>query len=150
VRVDAWTARYADRIITAAEALAKDLRDKYGIPGEKVLTIHNDININEMRPNRSREAIRDELGVPPGSPCLTAIGRMTQQKGFTYFLKALSSITRRFPAVRCFFVGDGPLRDELEWEASTLELHNNCQFTGMRTDIADILEATDIFIPPSL
>jgi glycosyltransferase involved in cell wall biosynthesis len=150
VRVDAWTARYADRIITVAEALAKDLRDKYGIPREKVLTIHNGINMDEMRPTRSREAIRDELGVPSGSPCLTAIGRMTQQKGFTYFLKALPSITRRFPSVRCFFVGDGPLRDELEREASTLDLHNNCQFTGMRTDIVDILKATDIFVLPSL
>lgn len=150
VAVDAWTARYAERIIAVADALAADLRDKYGIAAEKVLTIHNGVDMEELRATRGREALREELGLKPEDPCLSAIGRMTNQKGFTFLVRALPSIAERSPGVRCLFVGDGPLRYDLEREAHALGVADICRFTGMRTDIPDILSATDVFVMPSL
>lgn len=150
VKTDVWTARYAQRIITVAEALARDLRDKYGIPAEKILTIHNGIDLSELEPTRSREAVRDDLGIPPDSPLVGAIGRMTHQKGFTYLLQALPALIERVPKTQCLLVGDGPLRGELEREAVQLGLLDRCIFTGLRTDIPDLLTAIDVFVLPSL
>ncbi|MDA2916135.1 glycosyltransferase family 4 protein [Nitrospinae bacterium AH_259_B05_G02_I21] len=150
VNADAWTARTAQRIIAVAEALGRDLRDKYGIPAEKILTIHNGIDLATLAPTRSREAIRAELGIPAESPCVGAIGRMTHQKGFTYLLQALPSLSERFPATRCIFVGDGPLRHDLQGETARLGLFDRCTFTGYRFDLPDLFQAMDVFILPSL
>lgn len=150
VKVDAWTARYAQRIISVAEALSDDLRDRYGIPAEKITTIHNGIDLGDLVPTGSRESIRVKLAIPPESPCVGVIGRLTHQKGFTFFLQALPSLFERFPALQCFVAGDGPLRDVLEREATRLALLNRCTFLGYRSDIPDLLQALDVLVLPSL
>ena len=150
VKVDTWTARYAQRIISVAEALSDDLRDRYGIPAGKITTIHNGIDLDDLVPTGSRESIRGKLAIPPESPCVGVIGRLTHQKGFTFFLQALPSLFERFPALQCFVAGDGPLRDVLEREATRLALLNRCTFFGYRSDIPDLLQALDVLVLPSL
>ena len=150
VKADAWTARYAQRIITVAEALARDLRDRYGIPAEKILTIHNGIDLAELAPARSRDAVLKEFGIPSEAPCMGAIGRMTNQKGFVFLLRALPALFDRFPTARCLLVGEGPLRGDLEREAAKLGVSDRCIFTGLRNDIPDLFQAMDVFVMPSL
>jgi glycosyltransferase involved in cell wall biosynthesis len=150
VKADAWTARYAQRIIAVADALARDLREGYGIPQEKILTIHNGLDLSELKVSRSPEEARQELGIPQDSLCVGSAGRMTHQKGFIYLIRAMPEVFRRFPKARLLLVGDGPLREKLEAEALRLGIRELCIFPGYRADIPDILQAMDVFVLSSL
>jgi glycosyltransferase involved in cell wall biosynthesis len=46
--------------------------------------------------------------------------------------------------------GDGPLREELEQYAASAEISNVVRFLGWRTDVSDVLSASDCTILPSL
>ena len=47
-------------------------------------------------------------------------------------------------------VGDGNLREAIERKVEYLGLSNRVIFAGIRSDVADVLQAMDIFVFPSL
>ena len=52
--------------------------------------------------------------------------------------------------VRLVLVGEGPLRSALEAQVAAAQLTGAVNFLGFRSDVADILNASDIVIAPSL
>ncbi len=77
---------------------------------------------------------------------ITFIGRLIAVKGLKYLIEAANRIQEDF---KLLIVGDGPQREELIDQASKSR-PNRIVFTGQRTDVPDILAATDIFVLPSL
>lgn len=77
---------------------------------------------------------------------IVSIGRLTEEKGQIYLIKAFSGIVSEYPGAKLLFVGDGPLRSFLESEARSLELENNVIFAGIRNDIPEMLIMADIFV----
>ena len=46
-------------------------------------------------------------------------------------------------------VGDGPLRKQIETKVAALGLSDRVIFTGVRSDVADLMQAMDILVFPS-
>ncbi|NIO20219.1 MAG: glycosyltransferase, partial [Candidatus Aenigmarchaeota archaeon] len=92
---------------------------------------------------------REELGIDDG-PVVGTIARLSPQKDVHTFLYAISNVVREFPSLRCFIVGDGDQRRELENLSHRLELNGNVIFLGYRDDVREILEILDVFVLSSL
>lgn len=81
---------------------------------------------------------------------IVSIGRVTRLKGYEYLLRAIPGISKTFPSVEFWIVGDGPDLPRLEQMARDLGVSNQVVFTGQRNDIPSILEKADLFVLPSL
>jgi glycosyltransferase involved in cell wall biosynthesis len=77
------------------------------------------------------------------------IGRLIQNKGPHLLVDALASMRRNKQRVFATFVGDGPMRKELERRVQLAGLRNDVRFTGHVTDVGPFLRAADVFVRPS-
>ena len=100
-------------------------------------------------PVRSQK-VRQELGIPSESFVVGHIGRFNAVKNHTFLLDVFSKLKEQQQNALLLLVGDGDLRGEVEKKASDLGLSDCVIFTGIRSDVPDLLQAMDCFVFPSL
>ena len=100
---------------------------------------------------KSRAEIRQQIGLPPEARVVIAVGRMCPQKDFATALDALSILNRRdtVPDLQCLLCGEGEEKVRLEGRAQQMGLAGVVRFMGARTDIPDLLTASDVFLSTS-
>jgi len=97
------------------------------------------------QPSRTRNEVRAELGVGD-RPLLLAIGRLHPQKDYPTLFAATELLNRRDPRPALVVVGDGPDRAPLTALAQNIEGSGSVTLLGHRDDIADLLQAADVFV----
>lgn len=124
-----------------------------GAPPPKVQTIRYGLEYTPQPPperEASRKAARHDLGVAGDAPVAGIVCRLVEQKGVSYGLRAFALTVTRFPDAQLVIVGDGPLRADLEAEATALGLAKNVRFLGWRGDVTRLMTAFDVLLLPSL
>jgi glycosyltransferase involved in cell wall biosynthesis len=97
-----------------------------------------------------RAAVRQDLAIPADAFVIGHVGRMSEVKNHRFMLRVAAEVARRVPDMRALFVGDGPLREEIEREAARLGLTDRTIFAGTRLDVPRLLcGAVDSFLFPS-
>lgn len=61
---------------------------------------------------------------------IIAVGRLVEQKGFVYLLRAVASLRKTHPDIRLTIIGDGPLKKSLRREATRLKIERLVRFLG--------------------
>jgi glycosyltransferase involved in cell wall biosynthesis len=122
-------------------------------------TIFNGVDTGHFDPARfddaRRRAIREQHGMPAGSPVVGLVGRLVREKGFFEFVRAAKIVLATHPEARFLVVGDvlpsdhDGSRDELNEEIQKLGIAERVVFAGMVKDTAPCLAAMDIFCLPS-
>jgi glycosyltransferase involved in cell wall biosynthesis len=149
--INRLTAQMDDHVIAVCEVARQTEIKRAHILPDKVTTIYNGINLEEyLTILRSRDEIRKYLGVTNEDFVVVSTGRMHYQKGYSILINAISLITNTYPSIKLLLVGDGPVRSILEKYALELGISNQIMFTGQRSDISDILHASDVYISSSL
>ncbi|MFN7225273.1 MAG: glycosyltransferase [Paracoccaceae bacterium] len=89
--------------------------------------------------------------LPQGGPHLVAIGRLSEQKGFTLLIDAMALIARDLPDLRLTLVGDGELRPQIEAALARHGLAGRVTLTGWLDEagVRDALAASQALIVPS-
>lgn len=131
--------------IAVSEGVAESLVTNAGLPRNSIEVIHN-----AAAPYEEGEAgppIPDRSG---REVWIGYFGRLAQEKGVDRLLDALSLLRQRCPDARAILVGGGYLRDELEAQATALDLDAIACFAGHRTDAREIMRRVDIVVLPSL
>jgi glycosyltransferase involved in cell wall biosynthesis len=90
------------------------------------------------------------LGIPTDVPLIGCIGRLVEQKGYPYFLKAAKGVIQAEPRAHFLIIGDGPLENDLKTQAAELGIREQVIFAGARSDIEELLPCLDIFALASL
>lgn len=150
--IERITAPWSDAVVACSEAVRRYALDQYGVRRGLVRTLHNGIEIGEMRPldPERRRLLRRELGAGPGDLLLGCVGRLVEpKKGLTVLLAATARIAREIPGARLVIVGDGPARALLERCAAQEGVRGRTLFTGLRRDVDLIMSALDLFVMPS-
>ncbi|MDR1104282.1 MAG: glycosyltransferase family 4 protein [Endomicrobium sp.] len=93
---------------------------------------------------------KETLGINKNLRVITTICPFKPQKNLKDFIKTASLIAPRLKDVIFFIVGDGEQRKELEVLRDSLNLKNRVFMLGWRTDIVEILKASDVFVLTSL
>lgn len=142
-------ARWCDRIVTVSE-FQRDWALRVGIGSPtKVISIPNGVPTERAQPKRSREDVRAELGVGDGFMLLST-GRLAEQKGLEYLIRAAALLRSDLPEAKIVLAGDGPLREKLSRLVSDLRLEETVSVLGHRSDVGDLLAASDLVVLPSL
>jgi len=149
VAVERFAARWCDRIVTVSE-FQRDwaLRAGIGRPGQ-VVAIPNGVPTDRAKPRRSRADVRAELGLGDEFTILST-GRLAEQKGLEYLIHAAPLLRQDLPHARILLAGDGPLGNKLARLVSSLGLDDTVTLLGRRSNVGDLLAASDLIVLPSL
>jgi glycosyltransferase involved in cell wall biosynthesis len=133
-----------DRIVAVARGHARYLNRVEKVPADKIITIYNGVDPGRFRPRLSRAEAKLQLNIPPDDPVVSMVALLRPDKAHDVLLDAAHLVLREVPNTRFLIVGDGPTRQLLVRQATTLGISQHVHFLGVRTDIAVILAATDV------
>lgn len=141
--------KWFDAVVPVSRTVKEFLLES-GVRKERINLIENGIDVSRFNSKEKDKGLLKRLGLAHGCKVIGTVGRLSEEKGHTYFLKAAKKIMDSFGD--CFFliVGEGPLRKDLEGEARMLGINDRVVFTGKRNDIPELLSVMDIFVLPSL
>ncbi|MBI4678253.1 MAG: glycosyltransferase family 4 protein [Elusimicrobia bacterium] len=95
-----------------------------------------------------RQALLSSVGLPGKKLLVTSIGNLKPQKNPHDFLSLASRLAREFKDAGFLFVGEGPLRPELDQRVG--DAPGSLSLPGWRLDVPQILAASDVFVLTSL
>ena len=149
-RLDRWSLRKADRVVTVCEAFAKNLAGA-GVPHERICVQHNSIRPEPAAGVKEVQALRERLGVSEGERIVLAVGRLSQEKAHVDLLRAFRNLgdTATTINVRLVIVGDGPEREALKAAAASLGLSDRVTFAGQASDVRPFYAIADVLVNPS-
>lgn len=138
-----------DHVTTVAAGMEALLRE-YAVAAP-VTVIPNDVDLGDFL-GASGEGVREELGLPPGETLLLSVSRLAAEKNLVFLLDAVAPLLRDGPPARLVFVGDGPLRPDLERRTREAGLAGRVTFTGRLPHAltARYYAAADLFLMPSI
>jgi glycosyltransferase involved in cell wall biosynthesis len=137
--------RLADDVNAVCEFSARSLSERDGFRASRIHVIENGIDIERYRPGRNQAELKAALGLDPSRRYIACIARFHPVKDHRTLIRAFSDVARALGDVDLLLVGDGQLRGELEAEVTALQLTGRVRFLGVRDDVAEILQASDVF-----
>lgn len=143
-------AKRTGRIIAVSEMVRNYVIARDWIGSGEVEVIHNGIDLSRFSSRLGRADAREKLGIPADCFLLGIVGRLSEQKGHIYLVRAMPSLKERIPEIKLLVIGPGALETSLKKEAASLGLGESVLFLGSRRDIPDLLAALDVFVMPSL
>jgi glycosyltransferase involved in cell wall biosynthesis len=136
-------------IFASHRIYAETIRYGYA-PESRSIFIPNGINLAPYQSARSRQELRNNLGLPQSKPIVTFVGRLVTDKGVDILFDALTKLgcsgSNEF---HLCLVGGGPLENDLKTRAKELELEKTVHFCGYCDNVLDYLLASDCFVLPS-
>lgn len=134
-------------VIAVGEKVKENLVNYYHIPEKQVTVIHNAI-----KPFDGKIEIVDELkqAREDGYTLVGNIGRLSEQKGMTYFIQAAAKVIKDCPDIKFYIIGSGELENELKAEAKKLLPDETLIFLGYRSDIQNVMSQLDFVVLSSL
>lgn len=153
--VGPWLGRHSlrrladcDRLVCVSDFIRREALDG-GVASDRAFTLRNAVTAQQPSSAQRLEALRRELGLVAGQPIVSTVGRIDPQKGQADVLEAFSLVAPRVQGAHLLIVGEGPTRGTLEALAGRLGIGDRVTFTGARSDVADLLALTSVFIHPA-
>ena len=117
--------------------------------GSEFEVLNNAIDAKNYSYNiAKRIEMRKRLYIPENTILIGHVGRFCYPKNHTFLIDIFAHLCRQKQAY-LLLVGDGELRLEIEKKVEALHLENKVIFTGIRSDVADLMQAMDVFVFPS-
>jgi glycosyltransferase involved in cell wall biosynthesis len=139
-RAQALAFRWCDAVVCNSQAAAARLIAT-GIATDRITIIGNAL------PAEVFTAAPAALPKRPGIVRVGMVARMNHRyKNHSGFLRIAAQVHQRMPDAEFLLVGDGPLRQELEREASGLGLGASVIFLGDRQDMPAVLASMDVAV----
>jgi L-malate glycosyltransferase len=144
--------RLFDRVLAVSEEVRSFCIDHDHIPPEKVLTLYNGVDLDEL----SRRAMEGDAawrtGIPDGVPLISTVANIRRVKGIDVLLRAAAMVCRAVP--QAVFVIAGTVLEkqtfaELQEEVEALQLRDNFRFVGKLHNPFSLLHASAAFCLPS-
>jgi glycosyltransferase involved in cell wall biosynthesis len=141
--------RLVARIVAVCRAIRDDLI-RQGLPAEKIEVVYSGTDTDRFhRARADGEAVRHELGLPPGAPLVTQIG-VREPKGNDDVVRAFARVHAVRPEARLLLVGARPAtRPRLDALVRETGLGPAVTIWGYRDDVAEILAASQVSVDAS-
>ncbi len=125
----------ADAVMTVSSFMKKRLSSL----GKEVTVIYNGAPLNNPVTHKSSKNI-------------LFVGRLSKQKGIEHLLLAAKEIIAYDEHISFTIVGEGYMREKLEYLAKVLGIADNIHFTGFvpHDKVAEYYQKADIFVAPSI
>jgi glycosyltransferase involved in cell wall biosynthesis len=140
LRVMSW---FCDAIVVVGDDAARFMSEEVGISRRKLRVIPGGVDLSPC--TIPREEARRMLGLPLDELVAVIVARLSPEKNHSMLLRAFVRVQNKLK-MRLLIVGDGPARGSIEAEIASLGLQETATLLGVRTDIPQILAASDVFL----
>jgi glycosyltransferase involved in cell wall biosynthesis len=148
--LDRICSRLAKRVVADGQGARRLAARRQGMSPDRLVTIYDGVDVEELKPSRSPAETRRDLGLEPDRVTVGVIARLDlAKKGQDIFLRAIPAIRAKAPRTQFVLVGDGPDRARIEALLESLPAGTRPVMAGRRTDLADVVAALDILVIPS-
>ncbi len=134
----------ADRVIAVSNLTRNIVINKYGVPADRVVTVHNAVRFAEKEETLPERGVKDKI--------VTFLGRITYQKGPDYFVEAAAKVLKRVPNVRFVMAGSGDMMNHVIRRVARLGIADRFHFTGFLRgdDVHKMFQLSDVYVMPSV
>jgi glycosyltransferase involved in cell wall biosynthesis len=133
-------------VVAVSQGLKRHLSRDLLVRASRIDTIPNGAQLTPV----AQSALRAELRLGEGDQLAVAIGSLYPVKGHRFLLEALALLAERYPRLHVAIAGRGELEAGLRARARDLRVEGRFHLLGLRSDIANLLAAADVFVLPSL
>ncbi|MBO45396.1 MAG: glycosyl transferase family 1 [Planctomycetes bacterium] len=144
-RPNRWLTPWNDVYVAVAKSAAEYLIEHEGLPRDRTIAIYNGVDLSKYA-GEGREEVRQALEIPLGVPVISHVAAFRIEKAHDVLLRAARKVVDAEPESRFLLVGDGETRGEIEQLRAELGLEENVLLLGYRSDIPEILAASDVFV----
>ena len=138
-------------VICNSDMVKRDIAARFGVAGDKLHVIHNGVDPDyfhtELR-HEFREATRDALNIPAGTPAVLFVGSGFERKGLPSLLRALG--TMKSGQTHLVVVGRDKKTAAMMVLAGELGIADRTHFVGGQSDVRPYYAAADVFALPTL
>lgn len=141
---------FANQYWACSKLAAEWMYGKNALTNGKVTIINNAINIEKFKFNKEkREQLRKELGI---ENCFVIghVGRFVKTKNHEFLIDVFNEVLKQRNNAKLLLIGDGNLKSLIEAKVKNLGIEKAVIFLGVRNDVADLYNAMDVFVLPSL
>lgn len=150
--LDAFTARWCERMIAVSKYVGESAAKKLGYPREKITVLYNPVFLSEDVSGNDRDFICNDAGIDPSSRILLFVGRLAPQKGLLTLIKAMPDVISKFPSVHLIALGsagNAEYYDAVKDEVERLNIGDRVHLLGERRAVSEYLKNCELFIFPS-
>jgi len=141
--------KYATDFWSCGELASKYFYSKKLMTTENHKIINNAINVDNFKyKDDIREAYRKELGLED-SFVVGHIGRLHFQKNQEFLIDIFEEIQKLKLNAKLLLIGDGEDKEKLMQKIKEKHIEDKVIFLGIRKDIANLMQAFDVFVFPS-
>jgi glycosyltransferase involved in cell wall biosynthesis len=146
--IEKMLARITDRIVVISDQQLREIHGQFRVgKPEQFAVIPLGLDLAPFAAGSDRRSqLRTEIGATESDVVVGVIGRLTEIKNHSLFLRACAAIAGRGSqqSQRFVIIGDGHLRAQLEAEAASLGVSEHVVFLGSRRNLEDAYPALDI------
>lgn len=144
-----WYKRGIPKYATNLFACGKGAGD-WMFGGASYQIINNAIDVVACAYNPTKcQEMRRQLGLE-NEFTIGHVGRFNQPKNHPFLLDIFAALLRREPKAVLLLVGGGEDMTKIQAKAQALGVAEHVRFLGIRSDVADLMQAMDVFVFPSL
>lgn len=143
--------RYIPKYATGLMACGNDA-GRWMFRGASFKVLNNAINAKRYGYNSDERVLqRKKWGVKQDEILVGHVGRFSPQKNHSFLIDIFEEI-QNIASAKLILIGDekGELADQIKEKISKLGLQDKVIFAGLRSDVADLMQAMDVFVFPSL
>jgi len=140
--------KYANHYVACSYDAAKWLFQRNY---KKAILLKNGIDRKKFQYQKEKGfEIRKKYNIKENDFVIGIIARLSKEKNHQFLIEVFKNISKNNPSLKMMFVGDGPLRKELEEKCKQENIEKKVIFTGSVTNTEDFYSSFDIFVLPSL
>lgn len=137
-----FTVRLATHVVAVSEGVAAYAAREFAIPGDRLTTIVNGVDLDHFRPRpRARAA------APPVIGCTA---RLHAKNDHATLLRAFARVSEWWPGARLLLLGRGPEEARLRVLAAALGISARVDFAGEQADVRPYLAQMDLYVQASV
>lgn len=137
-------AQNATKLMACSQAAGK-----WMFGGQEFDVLNNAIDAKSYQFNQKiRDAQRKAMGLSQDSFVVGHVGRFSPQKNHEFVIEIFAELLKKKNAT-LLLVGDGDLRGAIQEKVHRLGIENQVVFTGIRDDVANLMQVMDVFVFPS-
>ena len=140
--------------IAVSESIRRELVEGYGLPADKITTVHNGVDPAPFLAPQDRAAARAELGLlAPDAVVVGLAARFSAQKGLRHLVDAVPLLRAELRGDGRELVvvigGSGPLESALREQAVAVEASGSLRWPGHVASVPALLSALDVYVSPA-
>ncbi len=144
----------ADRVVCISRAVRESILREEPALAAKSVVVYNAVSV--AKPTGGQDAgLREELALPPGTPLVGMVGRISHWKGQEILAQAAAIVLQRradvhFVAVGSYFADESHYLDKLKALIRSLGIEDRFHLADYRSNVTGVYRALDLFILPSV